>query len=373
MKIKVIADDKIPFLRGVLEPFCDVTYLPGQVISAKDVRNADALLTRTRTACNATLLEGSKVRFIATATIGFDHIDTAYCREHGIFWTSAPGCNSGSVRQYVISALVNLAAGHHLKLAGKTLGVIGVGQVGEKIVQAAEVLGMRVLKNDPPRQRKEGAEDFVSISRILAEADFITLHVPLNRDGIDRTWHLADHDFLRQMRPGSFLINSSRGEVVDNAALKEVLAAGLLGGAVLDVWENEPDIDRELLESVNFGTPHIAGYSADGKANGTAMCVNALSRFFSLELNNWQVPEIPTPEPPLICSIQDVTVDEEVRHAVNAAYDISFDDQNLRNTPQDFEKQRGDYYLRREFPAFTITDCSPQAAVILKKLGFACR
>ena len=367
-KIKIVADDKIPFLKGVLEPYGDVVYLPGAAIAAADVRQADALLIRTRTACKAELLTGSAIRFIATATIGFDHIDRDYCARDGIVWTSAPGCNSGSVMQYLVSVLLNLAARHHLTLAGRTLGVVGIGHVGAKVAKAAAVLGMKVLCCDPPRQRREGNAGFVSLAALQAEADFVTIHVPLDPDGEPPTRHLVDGDFLRRLRPGAFLINASRGEVVDTVALKAALAAGQLGGAVLDVWENEPDIDLELLRAVDFGTPHIAGYSADGKANGTSMCVQALSRFFGLGLDCWQVPVVPPPAVAVLPPTPGLTGEAEIRRAVNHAYDIAEDDRALRAATGNFEKLRGTYRNRREFFAFHVNG-SPEAET-LARLGF---
>ncbi|MDD3119414.1 MAG: 4-phosphoerythronate dehydrogenase [Victivallales bacterium] len=367
-RIKVVADDKIPFLRGVLEPYAEMSYRPGAAIGPDDVRTADALIIRTRTTCNAALLDHSSIRFIATATIGFDHIDRDYCARRGIVWTSAPGCNSGSVQQYLASALLNLAAKRSFTLAGKTLGVIGVGHVGSKVAAAAAALGMTVLCCDPPRQRREGDTGFVTAAELLARADVVTVHVPLDPDGEPPTRHLIDAEFLRQLRPGAFVINSSRGEVVATAALQEALKSGRLGGAVLDVWENEPDIDRELLQLVDFATPHIAGYSADGKANGTSAGVRALSRFFGLGLDNWQVPDIPAPAAALLPPSPGLSGEAEWRRAVNHCYDIADDDRALRAAPDNFEKLRGNYRFRREFSAFTATG-SPEAAT-LARLGF---
>jgi erythronate-4-phosphate dehydrogenase len=368
----IIADDKIPFLRGVLDAHAEVRYLSGAKIAATDVRDADALLVRTRTRCDAALLAGSRIRFVATATIGFDHIDTAWCESNGIVWTSAPGCNSSSVQQYIASALLNLAGETGVALAGKTLGVIGVGNVGRKVAKLAEILGMKVLRNDPPRARAEGAAGFVSLDRLLAEADVVTLHVPLNKTGEDRTVRLADAGFLSRMKTGAWLINSSRGPVVDPAALKAALDSRHLAAAVLDVWDPEPEIDRDLLRRLRYATPHIAGYSTDGKANGTAMSVQALSGHFGLGLDAWYPAEILPPSAPVI-RLPDGCWDEAaLRAAVNATYDIRADDTRLRASPETFERQRGDYPLRREFPAFTVAadNLSPDSVDCLAALGF---
>ena len=209
--MKIVADDKIPFLKGVLEPFAEVRYLPGATIGRSDVQNADALMTRTRTRCNADLLEGTQVRFIASATIGFDHIDVEYCRQHQITWTNAAGCNAGSVNQWVAAALATLARRFRFTLEGKTLGIVGVGHVGSRVESLAQAMGMRFLCNDPPRMRAEGAAGFVSLEQVLAEADIITLHVPLSLDGQERTLRHVDRQSIARMKPGSILLNISSG------------------------------------------------------------------------------------------------------------------------------------------------------------------
>lgn len=372
--MKIVIDDKIPFIHGVFEPFADVSYLPGITITRHDLMDADALIVRTRTQCNEKLLKGTAVKFIATATIGFDHIDTKWCEEQGITWTNAPGCNSGSVFQYVASALVCLASKYNFNLAERTMGVIGVGNVGKKIVRLAEHFGMQVLLNDPPRARKEGVCGFISLEGILRECDIITCHVPLIIEGEDKTYHLFDEKLLSKVNKGTILINSSRGEVVDNAALKSsLLNSSHLMASVLDVWENEPEIDKELLAKVDITTPHIAGYSADGKVNGTAMSVQAVSRFFNLPLKMWVPEDIPVPQQTEIIidcsgrSVQDILTD-----AICFSYPIMEDNARLKNSVDTFEKQRGDYPLRREFRAFSVKLINSHSGVEqkLKNLGF---
>ena len=353
--LKIVADDKIPFLKGVLEDKAEVIYLPGKDINASVVKDADAMIIRTRTKCNAALLEGSSVQFIATATIGFDHLDTDYLRQHGIKWTNAPGCNSGSVQQYIGAVLSTLALENNFSLKDKTLGIVGVGNVGSKVKKIAEILGMKVLLNDPPRERAEGKSKFITLDELLQRSDIVTLHVPLNEGGADNTLHLADHDFFEKMKAGSYLINSSRGEVVDNEMLKTVLSGNNLSGAVLDVWEHEPEIDLNLLEKVILGTPHIAGYSLDGKANGTSMSVQAVSRFFNLGLDNWFPDSVPLPERRHITlDGKDRTREQLLQEAILHTYSVKEDDTRLRISPQTFESQRGNYPLRREFPAYHI-------------------
>lgn len=372
--MKIVADDKIPFLKGVFEPFADVLYLPGDAIDRSHLVDADALIVRTRTRCNEQLLKGTKVKFIATATIGYDHIDTTWCKENGIEWTNAPGCNSGSVYQYVASVLVTLAVKHNFNLGDRTLGVIGVGNVGKKIVRLAEHLGIQVLLNDPPRARKEGLCGFISLDGILRDCDIITCHVPLIMDGEDKTYHLVDEKFLCKVNNGTILINTSRGEVVDTAALKNHLGnPERLAGAVLDVWENEPNIDTELLSKIDIATPHIAGYSADGKVNGTAMSVQAISRFFNLPLKMWVPEEIPAPEhSEIIIDCSGRSVQDILTEAVLFTYNVMDDNNRLRQSVVTFEKQRGNYPLRREFRAFTVKLINPHSSVDqkMKNLGF---
>jgi len=353
--MKFIIDDKIPYIQGALEPFGEVVYLSGPKTTPEIVRNADAIITRTRTICNEQLLAGSTVKIIATATIGFDHIDTDYCVKAGILWTNAPGCNSKSVEQYIASALFVLAERKGFELKGKTIGVVGVGQVGSKVARVCELLGMKVLLNDPPRARVEGAEKFCSLEQIKQKADFITLHVPLNMQGEDATYHLADDVFFQALKRKPILFNSCRGEVLDTKAAITAVRNGLISGLVIDCWENEPDIDLELLGLVDLATPHIAGYSKDGKANGTSMSIQALSRFFGLGIDDWKAQKVEVPVNTLIeMDGSELSEETMLSKAVLATYDIQIDDANLRRNPALFEKLRGDYPVRREYPIYTI-------------------
>jgi erythronate-4-phosphate dehydrogenase len=372
--MKVVADEKIPYLKGVLEPFMDVDYISGTNISAEHVKDADALIIRTRTVCNEKLLKGSGVKFIATATIGYDHIDVQYCRKHNIFWTNAPGCNSGSVKQYIASVLLNLAHQKGFKLRDKTMGIVGVGNVGRKIDSISEAFGMKVMLNDPPKERESGNCGYRTLESLIRESDILTFHTPLNTGGPDKTYHLVNDDFLSKLNPGTILINSSRGEVFDNTAVKNAIKKNVFGGLVLDVWEEEPDIDLELLEHTDIATSHIAGYSKDGKANGTAMSVRALSKFFELGiLDEWQPEDVPVPE------VTELNIDaagkdneEVMRECVNFSYNVYQDDAALRENPASFEQIRGDYPLRREFRVYTIklSNANDELVKSLKLLGF---
>ena len=367
--IRIISDDKIPFLRGVLEPYAEVVYLPGKQIDNEVLRKADALMVRTRTKCNESLLTGTNVKFIGTATIGYDHIDTKFCESSGIIWTNAPGCNSSSVQQYIAAALLKAAFAFNFSLGDKTIGIVGVGNVGSKVEKLSQILGMNILLNDPPRSRNEGKAKFVNLGTLLAESDIVTVHVPLSFAGEDKTYHLFDDNNFRKMKKGAWFFNSSRGEVTDTFSLKKVLGTDKLCGAVLDVWENEPDIDLELMKKAFIATPHIAGYSTDGKANGTAMIVNSLCRHFDLPVNNWYPFDIPVPPvASLTIDAEGKSDDDIIREAVLNTYDIEDDDSKLRSSPGDFERIRGDYPLRREFPAFTVS-LNGGNEKILNKLG----
>jgi len=373
--MKIICDSHIPFLKGVLEQYAQVVYLPGYSVTRDDVLDADALIVRTRTRCDAKLLKGTKVRFIATATIGFDHIDTHWCQSNGIKWTNAPGCNSCSVQQYIGSLLVTLSRHFGFDCKEKTLGVIGVGNVGSKVARLAALLGFRVLLCDPPRARREGMGGFVTLDRIISDSDIITCHVPLTYDGLDATYHLFDSNRFAAMNSRQILINTSRGEVVDGQALKQALKNHSIKAASLDVWENEPYIDRELLELLFTGTPHIAGYSTDGKATGTTMCVQALGRFFDLACRDWEVTELPAPQQSLEFAIetagrkpQDVLSD-----AILHTYEIMEDDSKLRTDINLFERLRSEYKTRREFAAFCVNplnDTTGRSTVFLREAGF---
>lgn len=371
--MKIIIDDKIPYIRGAFEDVAEVIYLPGSKTTAEIAKNADAIVTRTRTICNEKLLAGSSVKFIATATIGYDHIDTDYCDAAGIKWTNAPGCNSKSVEQYIASALMVLAETKKLKLKDLCIGIVGVGNVGSKVAKICEIFGMKVLLNDPPRERAEGSDKFVSLETIKNEADIISLHVPLNIKGEDATFHMGNESFFSALKKRPVLINSCRGEVIETDAVKKALKTKRLSSFVCDCWENEPDLDLELLEMTEIATPHIAGYSKDGKAKGTLMSVLAISDFFGLGLNNWQPSGVELPTNPIIEIDGEGMNEQEVfSKAILHTYDIRHDDKLLRLSPEHFEQQRGDYPTRREFQAFTIRTQRVEEKTLekLELLGF---
>ena len=371
--MKIVVDDKIPYIHGAFEQVAEVIYLPGSKTTPEVVKEADAIITRTRTICNEKLLKDSSVKFIATATIGYDHIDTEYCESAGIKWTNAPGCNAESVNQYIASALFSWSMRERTDLAGKTIGIVGVGQVGSRVAKTCETIGMKVLLNDPPRERVEGSGLFTDLKTIQEEADIITFHVPLNMIGEDATFHLVNSEFLNGLKKQPFVINSCRGEVFDTEAVKEAYKSKIISGLIIDCWENEPDLDLELLGMVDYGTPHIAGYSKDGKANGTKMSVQAVSRFFNLGLDNWQPSGVEPPENPVI------EIDGNQRReysilaeAILSTYQIENDFDALKENTADFEKLRGDYPVRREFDSYTVKATNVEAGTLEKlvKLGF---
>ncbi len=345
--MKIVVDSYIPYIQGVLDKYADVVYLPHKEITKDNVQDADALIIRTRTHCNKDLLEGSRVKFIASATIGYDHIDNEYCKQNNITWTNAPGCNALSVTQYMASAFSFLKQEKQFDLAGKTIGIIGVGAVGSKIEELAHSFNMRVLLNDPPRARKENNNKFVTLSQICREADIITFHTPLNTDGEDKTFHLGDSNFFNNVKKKPVIVNAARGEIIDTMALLEAIKNGKTSDIILDCWENEPDINRELLAHTTLATPHIAGYSADGKANAATYSVRAVSRFFSLGLDNWQADKLPEAYPLNIREIHDV------EDFFLKSYDIRRDSVMLKESPAQFEEQRSNYPFRREPLAYT--------------------
>jgi erythronate-4-phosphate dehydrogenase len=306
-------------------------YLRGADITPDDVKDADALIVRTRTLCNEQLLSGSKVQFIATATIPPDHIDTAYLKQAGIAWTNCPGCNSGSVAQYVECSLLQMKEHLGLNLQHSTIGIVGCGHVGSKVKVVAERLGMKVLVCDPLLNHS----GFVSFDVIEHECDVITFHVPLTHEGPYATYHLADEQFFHRLALVPYIINTSRGEVVDNDALLLALQEGRVRDAVIDVWEGEPKLNEALLKRVFIGTPHIAGYSADGKVNADNMVIEALCHHFRLSHPGLIVP------PALPSGFQDTGSPLDY-------YNPMVDSQQLKSEPSMFENLRNNYPLRRE-------------------------
>lgn len=334
MKKKVIIESHIPEVPQWLSEEFEVVRLDPELITPGSVAGADALVVRTRTKCDASLLEGSGVEFVATATIGTDHIDLGYCRSHGIEVASAPGCNAPAVAQYVLASLLRVFPGG---LRGLTVGVVGVGHVGSIVAEWSRQLGMAVLECDPPRAEAEGRGTFVPIDEIARRADIVTFHVPHTRTGAFATHHLADGQFFKRVARHPVIVNSARGPVVDNAALVRAIDMGDVSAAVIDCWEGEPQISPELLARAVVATPHIAGYSLNGKIRATAMSVNALCRHFGIDRR--METDVPAG------AAMSVTAE-----SITASYDPMADTKALKTDPSAFEMLRNNYCLRPEVP-----------------------
>lgn len=341
--MKFIVDKDIPFLEGVLDPYAEVIYKKGAEIAHSDLVDADAVIIRTRTICNEDLLEGTSVRLIATATIGMDHIDMNYCREHGIAVANAAGCNAGGVMDYVFSALYGIASRKSINMDGFTMGIVGVGNVGRRVEAMARALGFNVLRCDPPRAAAEGQLGFCSLDELLAGSNIVTMHVPLD----ETTRGMADEDFFNKMRPGTIFINASRGEVVRGYALKDAIPK--LGAVILDTWENEPHVDEELVDMVDIATPHIAGYSYQGKQNGTAAAVRAVAAFFGIDQLMEFTPSVGAEKRDAVRLDINGKNQGEIASLFQYNYPIFTDDFLFRINPDNFEGIRANYSYRREF------------------------
>lgn len=333
--MKIIVDSHIPNIQGLIEPRAQVLYLEPGDITRDAVRDADALIVRTRTRCDANLLDGSRVRFIGSATIGMDHIDLDYCAAHGIIVRNAPGCNAPAVAQWVFSAIDAWMRARNITTThGLILGIVGVGHIGSIVARWARQLGFTVLLNDPPRENSDGSTDdiFEPLETLQRRCDIITFHTPLTRDGHWPTWHLCDQAFLNGLARCRLIIDAARGPIADNAAL-----LGWHGDVALDCWENEPNVSRDLLDKAIVATPHIAGYSREGKQRGTAMMLEALNAFYGWDI---PIPEIAAPA----TGAHDVTL-----AGIAASYDIKADTATLKASPATFESQRNHYPHRPEY------------------------
>ncbi|NIR48431.1 4-phosphoerythronate dehydrogenase [candidate division KSB1 bacterium] len=377
-EVKILADQNIPFVSEAFATLGHVVTHPGREITPESISDADVLLVRSVTKVGPELLAGSSVKLVATATIGHDHIDVPYLDEQGIGFASAPGSNANSVAEYVFSALCVLSRGQDFNWRDKTVGMIGCGNVGSNLLKKLRGLDVECLVNDPPLQEHTGGPDFVTLEDILS-CDIVTLHVPLEFGGRYPTYRMVDEAFLSSMRTNSVLINTSRGSVVDEKALLEWLdKAGHV--AVLDVWENEPRINTKLLEKVKIGTPHIAGYSYDGKVRGTQMVYEATCEYFNIPPTWNPQDQLPT-EPVKQRSFSEIEDDNEViETAILASYDVRRDDASLRKIdelPHEerttyFDSLRRDYPIRREFHCTQISIPEERTGLAnkLKALGF---
>nr|AUN37057.1 erythronate-4-phosphate dehydrogenase [uncultured bacterium] len=375
--MRVVADENIPYVREAFAEFGEVVTLPGRTVSARDLGGADLLLVRSITRVDAALLDGTAVKFVATATIGTDHVDLPYLQGRGIGFSSAPGCNANSVADYVSAALLLLAEKHGLDLSDMSLGVVGVGNVGRRVAARGRALGMNLVLNDPPLAETTCEPVYRPISEVQA-CDVITFHVPMEKSGPYPTHHLCNAEFLAALKPGVIIFNTSRGAVIDNIALLDALNSGHVRAAVLDVWEGEPNVNADLLAKVDLASPHIAGYSFDGKVNGTQQIYDATCRHFGRAASWNPQALLPTPECPLIALSPPYS--DAVAKCVRAVYDIRDDDARMRRTlelPTEdhgayFDRLRKEYPRRREFKNTRVTLTAPDDAVArqLTGLGF---
>jgi len=376
--MKIVADENIPFVKEAFSSLGEVTTLPGRSMKRKDLNNAEILLVRSVTQVNEQLLKNTAVKYVASATIGFDHIDLEYLKKRDIPWSTAPGCNATAAAEYVVAALLHMAASNGISLKGKTAGIIGCGNVGSRVKQRLAALEISCIINDPPLQQDQPEQRFVELEEALS-ADIITLHVPFNKKGNHPTHHLLNQQTLGSIRNDAILLNTSRGSVIDNAALLTHMRHKRLIAA-LDVWEGEPTIIPELLDACSLGTPHIAGYSLDGRVRGTQMIYLACCQYLNVT-PTWKADSILNRVDNKIINLTHTNdIDSSIKQAVQHAYKITADDQSLRGTMTLPEKQRGNafdqlrknYPLRREFACYTaITNARKNEEIKgLRTLGF---
>jgi len=356
--MNLLIDENITFAREAFSRFGNAKLVDGRSLTNKDVGDADILIIRSITRVDEKLLRNTSVRFVGTATIGTDHIDLDYLQSKNIAFADAKGCNADSVAEYVFTALLKIASGKKLSLNGKTIGVVGIGNIGSRVVMLAELLGMKVLKNDPPLERSCVGQNYALLDEVLM-ADIITLHVPLSFEGADKTFHLLNEHNLKKIKKGVILINTSRGAVIDTTSLLKESDKKEFQ-LVLDVWEDEPSINIRLLEKTNIATPHIAGYSFEGKANGTKMIYDALCKFCKIE-PTWKPELSPIRRKDLTFS-ESKSDEEKLYKLFSLIYDIEKDDSRLReisnyksNEQADyFDMLRKNYSIRREFSNYTV-------------------
>ena len=378
--MKIVADANIPFVKECFSSMGEVTVIGGREMTPWNVADADILLVRSITPVGVDLLAGSKVRFVGTATIGFDHIDIDFLDRNDIGFASAPGSNANSAAEYVIAGLLDIGQKYALDLEGRSIGIVGVGNVGSRVAKKCEAMGMAVYLNDPPLKRQTGDKKYLPLEKLF-DCDFITFHTPLTFEGPDKTHHLADEKFFKSLKQRCVFINASRGGVVDSSALKTAILSGRLRAVVLDVWENEPDIGIELLKMVDLGTPHIAGYSLDGKIAGMIMIYKAACEYFGVEPKFGMEDFLPKTAVPELKVYSNVTNDQDaLLNAVKKIYRIDKDDTRLRRVLEKPVGDRGKYFdsLRKNYPArrefqntsVIVKDASSSLAKKLIGIGF---
>ena len=374
--MKLVVDENIALAEEAFGSFGELLLVNGRGIKNEILLDADILIVRSITNVNKELLSGTKVRFVGTATIGTDHIDTDYLSQEGIEFSDAKGCNANSVAEYVFAALMRIAVEENISFKDKSIGVIGVGNVGSRVVKYAEGFGLEVIKNDPPKERANIGSGYSTLEDTL-KADIVSLHVPLNLSGIDKTFHLLNENNFNSLKQEAILINTSRGAVIANDALLNVIDKKQFK-VVLDVWEGEPQVNTVLLEKVKSGTAHIAGYSLEGKVNGTKMIYDSL-RSFTNSITDW-IPNLPNIHKTEIELPSAGTDEEKLNFIFNQVYNIKNDDSLIRKLPtikkderkRHFDKLRKKYSVRREFSNYTLKIKNDDRGLIelLSKLGF---
>lgn len=381
--MKIFADENIPFVKEAFGAIGGISTFPGRGLTRAKMADAEILLVRSTTKVGPELLEGTKVRFVATATIGTDHVDVGWLEKNGIGFAAAPGSNAQSVAEYMTAALLVLARRGGYKLQGKSIGVIGVGSVGSRVAECADTLGMKTILNDPPLARKTGDRKYVPLTRLF-NSDFITVHTPLTMEPPDATYHLGNEEFVADMKPGAVFINTARGKIAEGRALKRALDSDQLSEVILDVWETEPSPDPSLIERCALATPHIAGYGYDGKVRGTQMIYKAVCAFMGVK-PKWRMEDVlpPPPYPQLALKARGRDDEDVIREAVLTVCDIEADDALMRKMlylpdeekPKYFDKLRRDYPVRREFHNTEIVLSGYRGALAskLEGLGFKVR
>ncbi len=379
--MKIVVDENIPFAKEAFSTLGEVETSHGREITPQKVKDADVLIVRSITKVNSKLLEKSSVKFVGTATIGMDHIDVEYLKDRDIGFVSAPGSNSNSVAEYIVCALLSAANELYLNLCDLTIGIIGVGNVGSKVVKKVEALGIKVLLNDPPLLERTGDAEYRPIQELTDNCDILTFHVPLERHGNYPTHHMINEKFLRSLKKCPIIINTSRGGVMDTDAVKSALMHCGISQTILDVWENEPNIDMEILKMALIGTPHIAGYSFDGKVNGTFMIYDSLRRYLNKKAE-WNPQDfLPKSNCPVVkVNERNVSLEKKLHKVVSQLYNIEKDDLKLRESlsvPAEkrgahFDSLRKNYPVRREFfnTSILFEKEDLQLANILSKIGF---
>ena len=370
--MKILVDENMPYARELFSRLGEVKAVPGRPIPQSELDDADALMVRSVTKVNRDLLAGKRIKFVGTATAGTDHVDEAYLREAGVAFSAAPGCNAIAVVEYVFSALMGLAERDGFALTDRTVGIVGVGNVGSRLQARLEALGVRTLLCDPPCAERGDDADFRPLDELVNEADILTFHTPLYKEGAYKTLHLADEALIRRLKPGAILINACRGPVVDNAALLKCLNEGQKLSVVLDVWEPEPELNLDLLKKVDIGTAHIAGYTLEGKARGTTQVFEAFSAFIGQAQQVALDTLLPAPEFGRI-TLHGPLDQATLKRLIHLVYDVRRDDAPLRKVagiPGEFDKLRKNYLERREWSSLYVQCDDAVSAELLQKLGF---